>query len=634
MRTGTLLIGIYFLSITAIAATINVPGDYATIQEAIDNAVNADTVLVAPGVYMENLDFKGKDIHVKSSNGPAVTTIDAGDVGSCVGFASGEGSDAVLEGFTLTNGALSYGGGIYIYQASPTVMGNIISANQSSGIMIVESSFPLIIGNVIIKNDSSGISIEMSGISRIISNKITENKSAGISMFMAGSEIENNEITQNGSYGLACHDGMTDLVKNVISDNAGTGAFIEADVELIEGNIIKGNSGRGLYLWDQSGSSNIRYNVIRENGGTGLTCSGLNLSIYENTIILNHDTDGQGGGLLVRSDPNNKQIVRKNYIAMNTTTGQGGGFAGLSGPMTVDGNLIMNNTANGGGGLYYQSDFNHSAPTFVNNVIIGNESSLLGGGAMILYSAELIHNTLHDNFAGDKGGGLYCHGNEVKSQITVRNTILWDNEASVGGSEVAISGTSSQTVEATVEYSDVKGGQVGIYVAPVGSALNWGSGNIDVDPVFVDSSSGDIHLRFNSPCRDVGKLSWSILDFEGDYRNVGGVTDIGADEFYRHLYVSGDATPGGTLNLRVVGLPGLDVLLLLGSGVFDPPLYTLYGMYYLAPPITVLPLGLIPPDGVNKLDVQVPGGLPVPVDIHMQALVNVQLSNYCLLKIE
>ena len=59
------------------AATINVPGDSATIQGAIDTASDGDTVQVAAGTYTENINFNGKNISVIGA-GPDLSIIDGG----------------------------------------------------------------------------------------------------------------------------------------------------------------------------------------------------------------------------------------------------------------------------------------------------------------------------------------------------------------------------------------------------------------------------------------------------------------------------------------------------------------------------------------------------------------------------
>ena len=124
------------VSTTAFSATIYVPDNYPTIQDAIDAAVDGDTVIVRAGTYVENIDFLGKAITVKSEQGPAATTIDGNSTNTVVTFQSGETLDSVLDGFTITNGSASHGGGIYCggYDSSPTIMNNIISFNGKYGI--------------------------------------------------------------------------------------------------------------------------------------------------------------------------------------------------------------------------------------------------------------------------------------------------------------------------------------------------------------------------------------------------------------------------------------------------------------------------------------------------------------------
>jgi hypothetical protein len=89
----------------------HVPGDFIDIQSALAFLSSGTMVCVRPGTYHENLDFEGKDLWLRSMEGPEVTVIDGNSNGNVVLFHSGEGPDAVLQGFTLTNGVDSSGGG-------------------------------------------------------------------------------------------------------------------------------------------------------------------------------------------------------------------------------------------------------------------------------------------------------------------------------------------------------------------------------------------------------------------------------------------------------------------------------------------------------------------------------------------
>lgn len=180
---------------------------YATIQEAIDDAQKGDTIVVSPGIYHENIDFKGKTITVSSEDpeDPAVvasTVIDGGGEGSVVTFKSGETFFTAIAGFTIQNGTgtgetwatalstgvvvASNGGGIYIKDSSPTIVYNVIRNNRATsggGIYIAGTSSPLIGWNTIEGNQSKaeggGIAVWGNSAPLIYDNIIRNNQATG-----------------------------------------------------------------------------------------------------------------------------------------------------------------------------------------------------------------------------------------------------------------------------------------------------------------------------------------------------------------------------------------------------------------------------------------------------------------------
>jgi PKD repeat protein len=280
------------------ANVLNVPGTYPTIQAAIDASANGDSVVVAPGTYFENIDFKGKLITVQSSQGPSVTTIDGGNLAPVVNFSTAETTAAVLQGFTLQHGnatfAFSYeGAGVHISGASPTVQGNTVIANTScaNGVGIsVASASPVIRDNTISGNtkqpgcsgqNGGGIYVRGAGSAQIIHNSISNNTTdfgGGISLFAAGTPtILNNTISGNGAEyqggGIyAVNQSDANIVQNLITGNrspgSGSGLYISPPSgtrgALLVNNTIAGNFGgdSGVFLGGFDAQVQVVNNIV------------------------------------------------------------------------------------------------------------------------------------------------------------------------------------------------------------------------------------------------------------------------------------------------------------------------------------------------------------------------------------
>ena len=311
------------------------------------------------------------------------------------------------------------------------------------------------------------------------------------------------------------------------------------------------------------------------------------------------------------------------YMGLGLSLG-GGIYCRLSSP-TISRNTIIGNHASFGGGV----DCSGGSPLIINNTIADNQAFQGAGGGLYCGggSPQIVNTAITRNTAPSGGAGLYCRD----STCSMTNTIVWEN-ATPTVFEIALQYSSGPCV-LTVSHSDVDGGLGAVLVGP-GSVLNWGAGMLDADPQFVDSASDDYHLTFGSPCRDTGDnlaIGLPTEDYEGDPRISGGTVDMGSDEFHRHLYQTGNATPGGTIQLKFVGNPGTaQVALVLGLALLDPPVSTSYGNFQIASPFIYIPgLGPIPATGIYALPAQLSASAPAPFSVYLQALIDSELSNLC-----
>ncbi len=228
-----------------------VPGDFSTIQSAIDAARAADTVLVSPGTYLENINFKGKNITVGSlfvitgdNAHVSNTIIDGNKMGRVATFSGGEDSTAVLCGLTLANGDATQnqntfnGGGVYCPRtAHPTLKRLLITGNTAAygGGVYTEGSAKLL-DSILEKNyahGGSGIYISYAD-ARVVNTVIRGNTSDGVTVQVYGQKplFRNTSIHGNAvaapldaRYHIAVQCSYSDAVFSncIVSDNQGKG---------------------------------------------------------------------------------------------------------------------------------------------------------------------------------------------------------------------------------------------------------------------------------------------------------------------------------------------------------------------------------------------------------------------------
>lgn len=353
---------------------------------------------------------------------------------------------------------------------------------------------------------------------------------------------------------------------------------------------------------------------------------------YATGLVLRY---AQGGGILATASG---AVIKNNIIRNNVLAniGTGAGISVRAGGL-IHGNLITGNSVSmsdrtfyctlcgpyqagsRGGGVY-----GFSTTFLSNNVITQNRGS--HGAGVSLNSGAIVNCVIaHNDKAGVEVGPW-----SASDTVLTNNTIVYNKtfgilteapylgKISVTNCIVRGNGQQIEPGVAVVDYSNVEGGGTGT--------------NIDQPTKFVDAARGDYHILHDSPERDAGTTSTLLPpdDFEGNARVVGPSVDIGADEFGRRLYVTGNPTPGGVVHVKMIGAPGQSTYWAysIQQTLLSPPaMIPGAGNFYLAAPFFVQSSGVIPPSGIVIVPVPIPAGTPSGAVLPIQALVGPRLTN-------
>jgi hypothetical protein len=170
-----------------------------------------------------------------------------------------------------------------------------------------------------------------------------------------------------------------------------------------------------------------------------------------------------------------------------------------------------------GGGAYACTLNNCVLSSNVADANIGRNLYGAGGGAA---NSSLNNCTLLRNSALSIGGGAY--------NCSLTNCTLVGNSASYGN------GASQCSLTNCISYfnagDNYNASTLGFCCTTPAAP---GTGNITLDPLFVDPTTGDLHLRSNSPCINAGNNFYvtTSTDLDGNPRITNGTVDMGAYEF-------------------------------------------------------------------------------------------------------
>lgn len=240
------------------------PGNYTTIQKAIDNSSNGDTIFVYSGTYSENVDTKLKRITLQGQD--IATTIINGPVAANP-VVKIQTSQVNLTGFTIAGTTNQDIVRIMSLAENVLISNNLIKDGGYGVVLLPGSGRITITHNTIRTIGFEGIQLQTSTYNVISFNRIENGAGQGITLSLSSNHnyIQNNSVVNNAKEGImlngaGCSDNS--ITGNNVSDNEVGLRFSSAGSNTVKSNNIQGNNREGMLLSLSSENSVTANNLI------------------------------------------------------------------------------------------------------------------------------------------------------------------------------------------------------------------------------------------------------------------------------------------------------------------------------------------------------------------------------------
>jgi parallel beta-helix repeat protein len=396
--------------------TTGAGGAYTSIQQAIDNANNGDTLFVYNGTYNENIVIN-KSISLLGKDKD--TTIIYGlNFGCTVDIKA---NWVNISKFSIRN---PIGTGIWCYYANNSWISNNDISSDGNGIDIYFSIQNNIIGNTFSNNRGSGISLYLSNKNNITDNYISHNDISGISLSSSKlNNITGNTITRNDEHGISLQSSIfNNISDNSISHNQKSGIYL-ADSNgskltynsMIDDEIeINGNKQEQWDTYDIDSSNRVQSKPVYfwKNQTGGIIPKGAGQIILvncSNVVVEYMDLNDRYIGIHLAFSDNN--FIRRNNLA---NIEHAGIYLYYSNGNDISYNNISNSIRSG-------ISLEHSDKNYINE---NNIFSIKWWG-IYFHSAE--ENKISYNFINDNKVGLYfsnCSLNNITGNTVNSNSYI------------------------------------------------------------------------------------------------------------------------------------------------------------------------------------------------------------------